>query len=133
MTGDIPTKLVKAPNLPARCSWKTLRPPEPQGPPRFIDRCNKKYGYIPDDVAAPTWDSLRLVQEAIQSCGKITGNIEKDRKCVRNDLANIKEFGGITGKMTFSPRKMTLSNAPSSSRSAIRANLSTSPFVRKWW
>lgn len=101
MTGDIPTKLVKAPNLPARCSWKTLRPPEPQGPPRFIDRCNKKYGYIPDDAAAPTWDSLRLVQEAIQSCGKITGNIEKDRKCVRNDLANIKEFGGITGKMTF--------------------------------
>ncbi|MBW1980269.1 MAG: ABC transporter substrate-binding protein [Deltaproteobacteria bacterium] len=67
----------------------------------FIDRYKKKYGYVPDDVAALTWDSLRIVQQAIQSCGKITGNIEKDRLCVRDALAKIKEFDGITGKMTF--------------------------------
>jgi len=67
----------------------------------FIDRYNKTYGYVPDDVGALTWDSLRLVQQAIQSCGNITGKIEKDRQCVRDALANIKEFDGITGKMTF--------------------------------
>jgi branched-chain amino acid transport system substrate-binding protein len=67
----------------------------------FIDRYNKKYGYIPDDVGALTWDALRLAQEAIQACGKLTGNIEKDRQCVRDALAKIKKFDGITGQMTF--------------------------------
>jgi branched-chain amino acid transport system substrate-binding protein len=67
----------------------------------FIDRYNKKYGYVPDDVGALTWDALRIVQKAIQSAGKITGNVEKDRKAIRDALAKIKEFDGITGKMTF--------------------------------
>ena len=67
----------------------------------FIDRYNKKHGYVPDDVAALTWDALGLVQTAIQSCGKITGNVEKDRECIRDAMAKIKEYDGITGKMTF--------------------------------
>ncbi len=50
---------------------------------------------------ALTWDSLRIVQQAIQDCGKLTGDVEKDRQCVRDALAKIKEFDGITGKMTF--------------------------------
>ena len=79
-----------------------MPPPEPKGATKaFIDRYNKKYGYVPDDVAALTWDALGLVQTAIQSCGKITGNIEKDRQCVRDAMAKIKEYNGITGKMTF--------------------------------
>jgi len=67
----------------------------------FIDRYNKKYGYVPDDVGALTWDALQIVQEAIQSYGKVTGNVEKDREGIRNALAKVKEFDGITGKMTF--------------------------------
>jgi branched-chain amino acid transport system substrate-binding protein len=67
----------------------------------FIERYNKEYGYAPGDVGALTWDSIRIVQEAIQSCGEITGDLKKDRQCVRDALANIKEFDGITGKMTF--------------------------------
>ena len=67
----------------------------------FIDRYKGKYGYVPDDVGALTWDALHIVQEAIQSCGKITGNIEKDRKCLRDAMARIKQFKGITGQMTF--------------------------------
>lgn len=67
----------------------------------FIDRYNKEHGYVPDDVGALTWDSFRIIQKAIESCGKITGDIEKDRQCVRDALAQIKEFDGITGKMTF--------------------------------
>jgi branched-chain amino acid transport system substrate-binding protein len=67
----------------------------------FIDRYNKKYGYVPDDVGALTWDALGIVQTAIQSMSKITGNIEKDRKSVRDAMAKVKEFNGITGKMTF--------------------------------
>jgi branched-chain amino acid transport system substrate-binding protein len=67
----------------------------------FIDRYEKTYGFIPDDVAALTWDALRLAQQAIQNAGELTGKIEKDRESVRNALAQIKDFDGITGKMTF--------------------------------
>jgi branched-chain amino acid transport system substrate-binding protein len=67
----------------------------------FIDRYKKAYGYVPDDVAALTWDSLHIVQEAVQTCGAITGDLEKDRQCVRDAMAGIEEFNGITGQMTF--------------------------------
>ncbi len=67
----------------------------------FIDRYNKEYGYVPDDVAALTWDALRLAQAAIESTGKLTGKIKEDRKAVRDALTKIKDFDGITGKMTF--------------------------------
>jgi branched-chain amino acid transport system substrate-binding protein len=67
----------------------------------FIDRYQKKYGYVPDDVAALTWDSIRLVQAAIEGTGKLTGDLEEDRQAVRDALAKIKNFDGITGKMTF--------------------------------
>ena len=67
----------------------------------FIDRDTKAYGYVPDDVAALTWDALRLTQKAIQDTGKITGKIEQDRTAIRNSLAKIQNFAGITGNMTF--------------------------------
>ncbi len=67
----------------------------------FIDRYNQKHGYVPDDVAALTWDAMRIAQQAIQDCGTLTGDIKADRKCVRDALAKIKDFEGITGKMTF--------------------------------
>lgn len=67
----------------------------------FIDRYNKKHGYIPDDVGALTWDAIRLVQKAIESYGTITGDLKKDRQGIRDAFAKIKEFEGITGNMTF--------------------------------
>jgi branched-chain amino acid transport system substrate-binding protein len=67
----------------------------------FINLYKQEHGYVPDDVGALTWDSMRIVQEAIQSCGKITGDLKQDRQCIRDAMAQIKEFEGITGKMTF--------------------------------
>jgi branched-chain amino acid transport system substrate-binding protein len=67
----------------------------------FIERYKANYGYVPDDVAALTWDALHLAQQAIQDAGKITGKIGTDRTAVRNALAKIKNFAGITGNMTF--------------------------------
>jgi branched-chain amino acid transport system substrate-binding protein len=69
----------------------------------FIERYEKKYGYTPDDVGALTWDALRIVQTAIENTGKLSGKLDKDRVAVKDALANIKEFEGITGKMTFTP------------------------------
>ncbi|XOF34841.1 MAG: ABC transporter substrate-binding protein [Candidatus Electrothrix sp. YB6] len=67
----------------------------------FIDRYKAKHGYVPDDVAALTWDALGLARTAIEGAGGITGRIKKDRKAVRDALAKVKDFQGITGKMTF--------------------------------
>ncbi len=68
----------------------------------FIDRYKAKYGYVPDDVAALTWDALGLAKTAIEASGKLTGSIQDDRRAVRDALAKIQNFDGITGKMTFS-------------------------------
>jgi len=69
----------------------------------FIDAYNKKYGYIPDDVAALTWDAVNLLLQAIKDTGGLSGNLEKDRTAVKDALGKIKDFEGITGKMTFTP------------------------------
>ncbi|HSH68936.1 MAG TPA: ABC transporter substrate-binding protein [Deferrisomatales bacterium] len=68
----------------------------------FIDRYQKKHGYVPDDVAALTWDAMLLVQQAIQGTGGLTGDLKKDRDNVRTAMAKIQKFQGITGQMTFS-------------------------------
>jgi branched-chain amino acid transport system substrate-binding protein len=69
----------------------------------FIDNYNAKHGYIPDDVAALTWDAFNLAKQAMQDCGKITGDLAADRTCVRDALAKVTNFAGITGTMTFTP------------------------------
>jgi branched-chain amino acid transport system substrate-binding protein len=67
----------------------------------FIDRYKKKYGYVPDDVAALTWDSLMIIQKALQNTGGLTGNLKKDRDNLRVAMSQVKKFKGITGEMTF--------------------------------
>jgi len=69
----------------------------------FIQQYRSKYGYTPDDVAALTWDSTRLMLQAIQNTKGLSGRNRKDRKAIKNELAKIKNFDGITGKMTFTP------------------------------
>ncbi len=67
----------------------------------FIDEYTAKYGKTPDDVAALTWDSLGLMVQAIKDTGGLSGDIKKDRVKVKDALASIKNYPGITGGMTF--------------------------------
>lgn len=67
----------------------------------FIDKYNAKYGYVPDDVAALTWDALGLVLQAIKNAGKVDTDVRKMRKLIRDNMAAIKAYEGITGKMSF--------------------------------
>lgn len=67
----------------------------------FIDKFNARHGEIPSDVGALTWDSMQLVVQALQNCGAISGNLEEDRTCIRDGMAAISDFEGITGTMTF--------------------------------
>jgi branched-chain amino acid transport system substrate-binding protein len=66
----------------------------------FIDQYRAAYGYVPDDVAALSYDSVRIILEAIQLAG-ISGNLATDRENIRASIAGLKDFDGITGRMTF--------------------------------
>lgn len=70
----------------------------------FIDKYKTKYGYVPDDVGALTWDATRLMIQAVQNTGvPLSGDMKKNRDAIKDQLAKIKDFDGITGKMTFNP------------------------------
>jgi len=62
---------------------------------KFIDAYKAKYGTTPDDVAALTYDSFGLLLQAIKTAGK------NDRQAVRDALAKIPLFNGVTGSMQF--------------------------------
>jgi ABC-type branched-subunit amino acid transport system substrate-binding protein len=61
---------------------------------KFI-KIRAKYGKKPDDVAALTYDACSLLSAAITQAGAL------DRKKVRDALASVKEFQGVTGQMKF--------------------------------
>jgi branched-chain amino acid transport system substrate-binding protein len=62
---------------------------------KFIKDYEAKYGKKPDDVAALTYDSGRLLLSAVAKANSL------DRQKVRDALATIAEFEGVTGKMKF--------------------------------
>ena len=67
----------------------------------FIDRYMAKYGTEPADYAALTWDSIGLMVEGIKNAGIVDSNPRKMRKAIRDGLAAIKSFDGITGSSKF--------------------------------
>ena len=62
---------------------------------KFIDAYAKQYGNIPDDVAALTYDSMGLLFEAIKKSPTL------DRKVVRDSLATLVNYPGVTGDIKF--------------------------------
>ncbi len=61
----------------------------------FIKAYEAAYGKTPDDVAALTYDSFGLLFEAVKAAGKL------DRQAVRDALAAITAYEGVTGTMQF--------------------------------
>jgi len=62
---------------------------------KFIDAYKAAYGNVPDDVAALTYDSFGLLFEALKTAGKV------DRQAVRDALANLSHYEGVTGTLQF--------------------------------
>ena len=62
---------------------------------RFIQAYKARYGATPDDVAALTYDAFGLLIRALESAGKA------DREAVRDALARIPLYEGVTGNMQF--------------------------------
>ena len=64
---------------------------------KFVADYTAKYGKAPDDVAALTYDAMGLITEAIRTAGKA------DRQAVRDALAKIPKYEGVTGTLQFQP------------------------------
>ena len=62
---------------------------------KFIKAYEAKYGKEPDDVAALTYDAGNLLLTAISQAGTL------ERQKVRDALAAVQEFEGVTGSMKF--------------------------------
>ena len=61
----------------------------------FIKAYEAAYGKTPDDVAALTYDSFGMLFQAIQAAGSI------GRQAVRDAVASITLYEGVTGNMQF--------------------------------
>jgi len=62
----------------------------------FVASYKKRYAdATPDDVGALTYDALGLLEKALKASGK------PDRQAVRDALAKIAEYDGVTGKLRF--------------------------------
>jgi branched-chain amino acid transport system substrate-binding protein len=62
---------------------------------KFIENYKAKYGTTPDDVAALTYDSFGLIFQALKTAGR------NDRQALRDALAKIPQYEGVTGNMQF--------------------------------
>lgn len=62
---------------------------------KFIQAFQAKYNGLPDDVAALTYDAFGLLWQAIKSAGST------DRQAVRDALAKVPKYDGVTGMMQF--------------------------------
>jgi branched-chain amino acid transport system substrate-binding protein len=60
----------------------------------FVKSYQEKYGKLPTQFAAQAYDATNLIIEAIQKGAT-------DRKTLRDNLAAIKDFPGVTGNTTF--------------------------------
>ena len=64
---------------------------------KFIADYTAAYGVPPDDVAALTYDACGLIAAALKDAGR------NDREALREALAKIREYKGVTGTFHFEP------------------------------
>ena len=62
---------------------------------RFVETYKARYGAEPDSIAAASYDSMRLLADAITRAGSTEG------RRVRDALASTKDFPGVTGMITM--------------------------------
>jgi branched-chain amino acid transport system substrate-binding protein len=64
---------------------------------KFSDAYKAMHGSVPDDVAALTYDSFGLLMTALKAANKA------EPQAIRDALAAIREYKGVTGEMLFQP------------------------------
>ncbi len=66
----------------------------------FIKKFREKVGKDPESTGGLTYDAVYLFVQALKNCGELTGDLAKDRECIRVGLTEVKGFEGVTGTMT---------------------------------
>jgi len=61
----------------------------------FVANFQAQYHEVPDALAACAYDAVRIVAQAIEKAGTV------DREALRNALASVKGFAGVTGVITI--------------------------------
>ncbi|NMC33106.1 MAG: ABC transporter substrate-binding protein [Veillonellaceae bacterium] len=67
---------------------------------KFVAAFKEKYKKEPDQFAAQAYDALKIMATALEKSGSNT-----DRKKLRDTLAAIKDFPGVTGKFAFDAQR----------------------------
>lgn len=71
----------------------------------LVSKYKAKYGAEPDALAALGYDAMYFLAEGIKSAGKI------DSTAIRDALANLKEFSGVTGTFTLTENRDPIKSA----------------------
>jgi len=67
----------------------------------FVDKYQKVYNKVPDEVAALTYDAVQLIVQGLRNTGGLTGNLIQDRIKLKDQLAATKKFEGVTGTLGY--------------------------------
>lgn len=71
----------------------------------FVNAFKKKYNETPDVMAALAYDSVYMMADAIKNTKEVTS------ENIRNELAKIKDFHGVTGKMSMNENRDAIKSA----------------------
>ncbi len=83
----------------------------------FVKKYQQIYGVKPDDVAALTYDAYQILFKAIAAAGEL------DRQAVRDSIATLPAFEGVTGTIKFP------ANSGDPSKSAVIMQVKDNQFV----
>ena len=72
---------------------------------KFVKGYTAKYQQPPTQEAALAYDALNLIAQAVKQAGP-------DRKAIRDALANVKDFPGVTGMMSFDQNRNVVKEYP---------------------
>ncbi|WP_134684749.1 ABC transporter substrate-binding protein [Brevibacillus migulae] len=71
----------------------------------FVKAFEAKYGKKPDQFAAQAYDGLYIIAQSLLAAGKA------DRNALRDQLAQLKDFQGVSGKLSFDEKRTPVGEA----------------------
>lgn len=71
----------------------------------FTKKYTEKYKKVPDGMAATGYDGARILLQAMANAPTV------DSENIRNELAKIRDFAGVTGKITMNEKRDAIKSA----------------------
>lgn len=64
--------------------------------PKFWKQYFLSFNETPNIYSAQTYETLHILNECLKTC-----NYEQNTTCIKNCIYNLKNFPGVTGKLSF--------------------------------